>query len=170
MFIEERRNELLRIINEGLVFEVIEVKKEKKYFFSKPKIREIKHEFKIKELTFSTADRISLVALDMEQYANENDFLVQKREAINHRKNVCKIIAIAILGIDYNEEVCKKITELIYNFCHPSDSYRIFKIIDIASNLGDFTNSIRLVTAANTMQKEKEAERIDQESLEYTAQ
>ncbi|MGX9985829.1 hypothetical protein [Soonwooa purpurea] len=170
MSLEERKSELLRLINDGFVFEVVEKKQVQKHILAKPKTIEVKHEFKIKELPYSTLDRISLLSLEMEQYATETNEKALKREAVNHRLSMAKIIAIAVLSTNYTEKGFNRLTQLFYDFLKPSDVNRICQLIDIASNLGDFINSIRLVTAANTVQKEKEAERIDQESQELLAQ
>lgn len=166
MLLEERRSELIKLVNEGFVFEIIEHKKIKKNLFAKTQNIEVVHEFKVKELPYSTLDKISLLSIDMEVYANEEDDKILKKEAVNHRLNMCKIIALAVLSINYTDSDYSRLTQLFYKNLKPSDGFRICQLIDIASNLGDFTNSIRLVTAANTVQKEKEAERIDQESQE----
>lgn len=165
MELQSRKAELLRLINDGFVFEVVEKKPFRKHIFSKVQLTEVIHEFKIKEMPYSTLDRISIYSLDMERYVNESDVLAQKRDASNHRLNMCKLIATAVLSTDFEKNKFDELTTLFYNFLKPSDGFKICELIDISSNLGDFINSIRLVTAANTMQKEK-AERIDQESQE----
>lgn len=155
--LEEKRNELIRLINKGFEFEVIEKAFEfKKSFFGlikKSKEIEIKHIFYIKEPTLSVLDRISLESISFDEslfnnLENDNDI---KKYSRKHYKTIAKIIAIAVCGPDTSECEIKQKASLFFKYLKPSDIFNILKLSDITNNHGDFINSTRFVAAANVL-------------------
>ena len=168
--LESQRNELLRIINNGFSFKV-EVKEKKRLpgisgFFRKRITVKKELNFAIKEMPLSVLDRISLKSLEINMQEIDNaDNNVYKQFTRKHIKTMSEIIAIAVLGTDYDyyhgskvipdTQKLKELTTIFYHFLKPSDLYNILQLVDVCSNLGDFMNSTRLVTAAGTMEKAK---------------
>ncbi|TDX83990.1 hypothetical protein [Epilithonimonas xixisoli] len=155
--LEEKRREITRILGKGFHFEIaekIEIKpKGLLSFFKKKEYQIIPRAFQIKEPTLSVLDRISLESINLieSEFNDLKTFADQKRFSRKHYKLMAKIIAIAVAG-PYGEE--SEITEfknLFFKYLKPSDLYNIVQMIDITSNLMDFINSTRLVTAANVL-------------------
>lgn len=159
--IEEKRNEIIRLLNHGFQFEINQIsyikKKGWKSIFKKKEKLEIKHVFTIKEPTLSVLDRISLESLvfdekEFNDLKTDNDI---KKYSRKHLKSMAIIVAIAVCGPNALQSEINEKTKLFYTYLKPSDLYSIMQLSDIASNLGDFINSTRLVAAANVLNEPK---------------
>lgn len=162
-----QKSELLRLINQGFPFE-IEIQSEKRkpgligYFQKKENFIE-KKQFKIKEPTLRTLDRIALASLDIdiEKYRDEENFNnYVKKNSRRHFKIMARVIAIAVAEHENQE---KELTECFYKALKPSEIHQLVQMIDIAGNLTDFINSTLLVTAAQAHQAK--AESVEKEEL-----
>lgn len=137
--------------------------------YLKKRVRSIeKMEFTIKEPTLATLDRIASeqIELELNEDALKSDQGVSEAYRIvkaNGRK-MARILAYAALGQDYvktkvdgsttrYEYDYKKLDELTELFLHtinpPTLLKHVLTVINL-SNLGDFTNSIRLMSPART--------------------
>lgn len=165
--IEEKRNELIRLLNKGFEFEITEIIYERtpglKGFFKPKGRKEVDHKFFIKEPTLSVLDRISIESLNLDESAFNNlktDVDI-KQYSRKHLRTMAKIIAISNCGPNALESEINKKTNLFHQYLKPSDIYSIIQLIDIVSNLGDFINSTRLVAAANVL-KEQKADQVEE--------
>ena len=171
--LEQERNELNTLINKGVSFEVEDIEFEKKrLFFGLIKKRvpvKITRKFKIDEPTLGTLDRLSAEWIEFtidEQALKSEDGMKSARTLANHHATRCaKVIALAALGSDYliptpgrhgivkYVEDTKRLNELTSLFTRtikPSRLYQLYVLINAMCNLGDFTNSIRLMSADRT--------------------
>lgn len=172
--LELEREELNRIVNNGVTFEVedVEAMVTKRSFFGLFKKRElvkVAKTFKIEEPTLGTLDRLSRewveFAIDEESLKGK-DGMKEARTMVNHHAKRCaKVIAIAVIGSEYEipvtdkngvvrmREDVKRLNELTSLFTRrikPSRLYQIYILIQTMCNLGDFLNSIRLMSADRT--------------------
>ena len=172
--LELEREELNRIVNNGVTFEVedVEAMVTKRSFFGLFKKRElvkVTKKFKIEEPTLGTLDRLSRewveFAIDEESLKGK-DGMKEARTMVNHHAKRCaKVIAIAVIGSEYEipvtdkngvvrmREDVKRLNELTSLFARtikPSRLYQIYILIQTMCNLGDFLNSIRLMSADRT--------------------
>lgn len=171
--LEQERSELNALINRGVSFEVQDFKIQyKKYLwglFKKKTLSPITRKFVIKEPTLGTLDRLSSewieMAIDEEAIKTEDGMIQARIMAKKHALRCAKVIAIAVLGSDYlipkigkggsirYEEDAVQLEELTRLFARqirPSELYRIYILISAMCNLGDFLNSIRLMSADRT--------------------
>lgn len=167
--LEQERSELASLLNKGIEFEVDDVQFEvKSRFFGLVKTKEpikIKRQFSIGELTLGTLDRLSAewIEFDIDESMMQSDGMKKaKGLAHNHSIRCAKIIALAVLDSDYliptnvagrYKEDNKTLTELTNLFAHtikPSELFYLVSVINVMSNLGDFTNSIRLMLSERT--------------------
>lgn len=158
---EEKRQELIRLLNHGFEFEVKELTLEKRegfFGFLFPRVKkEVVHTFKIKEPTLSVLDRISLESLEFDE-KEFNDLLTNpdmKRFSRKHYKTMAKIIAIIVCGVGATTQEINKHSKLFFENLKPSDIYNIVQLSDVVSNMGDFINSTRLLSAANVLNERK---------------
>lgn len=162
------RREITKLINNGFPITLsktyVERKKGLLGFFSKPKKKTKEVTYIIKELTFNIIDLIALESqgLILKNYEGKEGLAFNNSISRNDIKIMSKVIALAIMGTDYeykvitgkrekyirDEKGLKKIQNHLSQNLHPSDLFGILNLIDIHSNLGDFTNSIGLITGA----------------------
>ncbi|MDE5530433.1 hypothetical protein KRE43_12850 [Elizabethkingia meningoseptica] len=162
------RREITKLINNGFPITLSETYVERKKgllgFFSKPKKKTKEVTYIIKELTFNIIDLIALESqgLNLKNYEGKEGLAFNNSISRNDIKIMSKVIALAIMGTDYeykvitgkrekyirDEEGLRKIQNHLSQNLHPSDLFGILNLIDIHSNLGDFTNSIGLITGA----------------------
>lgn len=170
--LEKEQSELRQLIQQGVTFDVtVTYRKRRKgwreFFGAKERVRE-KKVFRIEEPTLSTLDRLSQIWLELEideAKMNDNEYLnVAKQLAAKNAKLLARMVAIAVLGEDYykvssrgdsfrRREDTKRVnalTSLFYHSVKPSDLFTLAVLITNVSNLGDFINSIRLMSAART--------------------
>ena len=172
--LELEREELNRIVNNGVTFEVedVEAKVKKTWLFGLFKKRElvkVTKTFKIEEPTLGTLDRLSRewveLAIDEESLKGKDGMKNARSLAANNALRCAKVIAIAVIGSEYKipvtdkngvvkmREDVKRLNELTSLFARtikPSRLYQIYILIQTMCNLGDFLNSIRLMSADRT--------------------
>lgn len=170
--LEQEKNELQVLLNKGIEFEVEDVQFEtRKRLFGLIRKRfpvKIKRKFKIRELTLGTLDRLSAewieFEIDEKKMKSDDGMQVAKSLVHNHSKRCARIIALAVLDSDYlipvksngfvrykeNVKELDNLTDLFLRTIKPSELFRLTTLINLMSNFGDFTNSIRLMLSART--------------------
>lgn len=171
--LEQERKELNALINKGISFEIEDVIFEpKKSLFGLVTRRvpvKVKRKFKIEEPTLGTLDRLSAewIEFDLdESKLKSNDDMKQTRTlAANHSIRCAKVVALAVLGSDFlvpkysrngvvryveDTERLDELTALFARAIKPSKLYQLYVLINAMCNLGDFMNSIRLMSADRT--------------------
>ena len=170
--LELEQNELRLMIQDGVTFDVNVTHDRRKpgfwgYFRKREKVTE-KRVFKIEEPTLNTLDRLSALWLQMEideTRLQEADYLnAAKKMANKEAKRLAEVVATAVLGEDYytaidkggyfkrteNKQELKRLTSLFLHTVKPSELFTLAVLITNVSNLGDFINSIRLMSATRT--------------------
>lgn len=171
--LEQERSELNALINRGVSFEVQDVEVQYKSYlcglFKKKILVPITRNFVIEEPTIGTLDRLSSewieMAIDEETIKGEDCMLQARKMTKKHALRCARVIALAVLGSDYlipkagnggivrYEEDTKRLEELTKLFARqikPSELYQLYVLINAMCNLGDFLNSIRLMSADRT--------------------
>lgn len=162
--IQSEKQELDLLLDKGINIEV-EQEITKRSFFWKKTVETKKLVFTIYEPTLSTLDRIASEQIDLvidENVINSEVGMQEaKRLVPKHCRRMAKILALSILGNEYviqkdngkyikNEKRLKELTELLFNNITPSKLFKYFVLVNTMSNIGDFINSIRLMSAART--------------------
>lgn len=169
--LQVERNELNMLIDKGvnISFErTIRVEKSRKFLFIK-KYETIteKLKFTIKEPTLSTLDRLSAEQIELvidEAKIKENGMSEAKMLTRKQSHRMARIVAIAVLGQEYviatqegarvhyqyDDKKLNELTELFFINIKSSQLLQYVILINSMSNLGDFTNSIRLMSAVRT--------------------
>jgi len=170
--LEAEQNELRLMIREGVSFDVnLKYKRRKPGFWGFFKKREVvteKRVFKIEEPTLSTLDRLSAIWVQMEideaRLTDEDYLRTAKMIANKQARKTAEIVAIAVLGEDYfiatdrggwftrkeDKEALRRLTSTFFHSLKPSELFTLAVLITNVSNLGDFINSIRLMSATRT--------------------
>lgn len=171
--LEQERSELNALINRGVSFEVQDIEVQYKSYlwglFKKKILVPITRNFVIKEPTLGTLDRLSSewieMAIDEETIKGEDGMLQARKMTKKHALRCARVIALAVLGSDYlipkadnggivrYEEDTKRLEELTRLFARqikPSELHQLYVLINAMCNLGDFLNSIRLMSADRT--------------------
>lgn len=122
----------------------------------------------IKEPTLSTLDRMSAlqVDLDINEEAMRSDQALHEARHLTgeHSRRLARIVATAVMGLDYvrirevggrtvytNDDAgLEEITDVLFHGLAPSQLAELVVYINTISNLGDFCNSIRLMSAVRT--------------------
>lgn len=169
----QEKSELAVLLNKGIEFEVEDTRFEvESKLFGLIKKRtpvKFKRSFKIGELTLGTLDRLSAewieFEIDEQSVTTDDRMKVAKSLAYHHTGRCAKIIALAVLDSDYlipthaggghvrykeDKEKLNELTELFTRTIKPSELFYLASIINLMANLGDFTNSIRLMEVART--------------------
>lgn len=170
--LEAEQNELRLMIRQGVTFDIEVTTYRRKpgffgFFRKRDKVTE-KKVFKIQEPTLNTLDRLSALWLQMEideAKLTDNDYLnAAKKMAQKEAHRLAEVVAIAVLGEDYyittekgghyqrreDEKALQELKTLFLHTVTPSDLFTLAVHITNVSNLGDFINSIRLMSAART--------------------
>lgn len=170
--LEQEQNELRLMIEEGVTFDVtLKHKRRKPGFWGLFKRRETVTEnrvFKIQEPTLATLDRLSAIWVQLEideaRLTDEDYLKTAKNVAANGTRKLAEIVAIAVLGEDYyiatdkggyftrkeDTKALKRLTDTFFHALKPSELFTLAVLITNVSNLGDFINSIRLMSATRT--------------------
>lgn len=170
--LEQEREELNTLIGKGVSFEVkdVEFDTEKKFFglVKKYKPREVTRTFRITEMTLATLDRLSAetieFAIDEEAMKSADSMQRARRLVREHSVRCARIIAIAVLGEDRlipvhgkggtrwieDKKRLDELTSLFTRTIKPSVLYKLYVLVNAMCNLGDFTNSIRLMQQERT--------------------
>lgn len=169
----QEQSELNALINRGVRFEVQDVEVRYKTFLGgilkKKTIEPITRSFVIEEPTLGTLDRLSSewieMAIDEEAIKGDDGMLQARKMTKRHALRCAKIIALAVLGSDYliprigkggviryiEDVTClDELTSLFARSIKSSELYQLCVLINAMCNLGDFLNSIRLMSADRT--------------------
>lgn len=170
--LEAEQDELRLMIKDGVTFDVdLKYKRRKPGFWGFFKKRETvteKREYKIQEPTLSTLDRLSAIWVQMEidetRLTDEDYLKTAKNMAAQEARKLAEIVAIAVLGEDYfiatdrggwftlkeDKQALQRLTSTFFHSLKPSELFTLAVLITNVSNLGDFINSIRLMSATRT--------------------
>lgn len=158
----QEQNELNLLIQRGTTFEIEKVDYIRpKGLFSvfKKKIRKVeKLKYIIQEPTLAVLDRISAeqieLAIDENVMISAEGMNEARRMPRVHARRMAGIVALAVLGQDYiaskDEKSLRDLTEIFYKNIKPSRLMQLVLMINTMTNLGDFTNSIRLMSGSRT--------------------
>lgn len=124
--------------------------------------------YRIQEPTLSTLDRMSAlqVDLDINEDAMRSEGALREARHMTgaHSRRLARIVATAVMGQDYvqihqkggrtvylNDDAgLDELTDILFNGLAPSQLAELVIYINTISNLGDFCNSIRLMSAVRT--------------------
>lgn len=179
--LEREREELNLLVQRGVKFDVTtKIRRRKKGlrgFFSRPETVNETHTFEIHEPTLSVLDRISALSLAID--IDEATIKAEGEAAITEARQVTKenimrmarVVAIAVLGEDYHvievnrfgkvkkyndDKELDRLTALFFHSVKPSVLVGLTAMITTMCNLGDFINSMRLLSGARTATPRKE--------------
>lgn len=178
--LEMEREELNILVKQGIRFSITrKVRRRKrglKGLFQRPQVDTVKEDFVIQEPTLSVLDRLSAIwvemGVDKDLSGGGTEVLAAaKRTVKDNAKRMARIIAIAVLGEDYHiteigangrvkhyndDKELDRLTALFAHTIKPSKLVGLAEIVTSISNLGDFINSMRLMSGARTTQPRKE--------------
>ena len=179
--LEREREELNLLVQRGVKFDVTtKIRRRKKGlrgFFSRPETVNETHTFEIYEPTLSVLDRISALSLAID--IDEATIKAEGEAAITEARQVTKenimrmarVVAVAVLGEDYHvtevnrfgkvkkyndDKELDRLTALFFHSVKPSVLVGLTAMITTMCNLGDFINSMRLLSCARTATPRKE--------------
>lgn len=162
------RRELNTLISRGVSFEVDRTVTIRRNIFSKTKKHTERLKFTIQEPTLAVLDLISAeqinLKVDEKVMQGEQGISVAKKMAHEYNRTIARIIALAVLGEDYiiaeqigaksrykyDEKRLLELTDLFQQNIKPSKLVQLSILINQIANLGDFMNSIRLMSASRT--------------------
>lgn len=166
------QSELRKMIGEGVKFDIEITHYKRKpgllgFFRRREKLTETKV-YTIQEPTLATLDRLSLIWLQMEideTKLGDDDYLRTARTLANKEaRKLAEVVATAVLGEDYyiatfdgttyrrkeDRKALRNLTRLFFHTIKPSELLTLAIIVTNVSNLGDFINSMRLMSATRT--------------------
>ncbi len=172
------REELNILVKQGvrfsITYKVRRRNKGLKGLFQRPQVKTVKE---IQEPTLSVLDRLSAIWVEMGLDENQlsaggmETLAEAKRIAKDNAGRMARIIAIAVLGEDYHvtevgangrvkryndDKELDRLTALFFHCIKPSKLVGLSEIVTSVSNLGDFINSMRLMSGARTTQPRTE--------------
>ena len=170
--LDAERRELNLLIGRGISFDVKRtVYKKRPGLLGKLRARIPVQEvvsYRIQEPTLSTLDRMSAlqVDLDINEDAMRSEGALREARHMTgaHSRRLARIVATAVMGQDYvqihqkggrtvyvNDDAgLDELTDILFNGLAPSQLAELVIYINTISNLGDFCNSIRLMSAVRT--------------------
>lgn len=166
--IQVEKNELNTLLDKGAKIEIERRVFEKKHWFGKVSEKREKLQFTIKEPTLAVLDAMSELQIELqideEKIKTGDAMSVARRLTHEHSKKMAKLLAIAVLGEEYyiakrsggrvlysfDNRKLGELTALFLNNVKPSQLIQYTMLISTVSNLGDFLNSIRLMSANRT--------------------
>lgn len=178
--LEMEREELNILVKQGIRFSITrKVRRRKrglKGLFQRPQVDTVKEDFVIQEPTLSVLDRLSAIwvemGVDKDLSGGGTEVLAAAKRTVKDNANrMARIIAIAVLGEDYHiteigangrvkhyndDKELDRLTALFAHTIKPSKLVGLAEIVTSISNLGDFINSMRLMSGARTTQPRKE--------------
>ncbi|MEG2157013.1 MAG: hypothetical protein RRY07_04405 [Bacteroidaceae bacterium] len=179
--IDIEREELNLLVKRGVKFDVTyKIRRRKKgfrKFFQKKETIIVNEVYEIHEPTLSVLDQLSAVWVEMgidedSLNAGGTSTLVEAKQiAHENARRMARIIAIAVLGEDYNmtevgikgriksyqdDKELDRLTALFMHTIKPSKLVGLANTVTNVSNLGDFIGSMRLMSGARTTQPRKE--------------
>ena len=167
---EAESSEINRLIEAGVSFEVtVNVRKRKPgplgYILPRTRTQE-KRRYTMHEPTLAVLDRLAAeqVQMAMDEREMQSDFFRDKARKLahDHALRTARCLAILVAGEEafsvqqrgsychytYDEKSVGKLAELFAHNIEPSKLTSLTILANTISNLGDFTNSIRLMSAA----------------------
>lgn len=178
--IDLEREELNLLIKRGVKFDISYKVRRKKQgfrgFFQKKEIITVNEIYEMHEPTLAVLDRLSAVWVEMgidedSLNAGGTTTLVEAKQiAHENTRRMARIIAIAVLGEDYNitevgtngrikhkqdDKELDRLTALFLHSIKPSKLVGLANTVTNVSNLGDFIGSMRLMSGARTTQPRK---------------
>lgn len=153
------RSELSRIISEGFDFSVeAEVVERVPWgpwgLLRRRKAVRRKYDFHIPEPTLGMLDRMSRewieLAIEDESMKGLDEMSKARRWVAKDARRCARIVAIAVSEREATKERLDELTDLFMNTIRPSQLYQLMVYISLTNNLGDFSNSIRLMCASRT--------------------
>lgn len=170
------QQELRQMIREGITFDVeITCRRRKPGFwgyFRKPQAVTEKKVYRIEEPTLATLDRLSSLwlkmTIDETKLGDGNYLATAKQMAGKEARTLAEVVAVAVLGEalyitkpqgDHytrrpDTAALQRLADTLYHAVKPSELLTLAILITNMSNLGDFINSIRLMSAARTSDPE----------------
>lgn len=169
--LERERDELNNLIGAGYTFTIeVHVPKRKSLlgFINRHYILKEERTFRIEEPTLGTLDRLSAewvqLAIDEERMKSSDSMSYAKEMTAKHCRRCAKIVALAVIGSEYeipfvsggvlrykrDSKRLEELTELFLRSIKPSSLYKLVVMISTMANLGDFVNSIRLMSIQRT--------------------
>lgn len=163
--IEQERNELRLLINEGVAFTVPYLEKVRiggwwrrlallvcrKQRYT---IVERQRSFVVKEPTAYTLDRLSAEYIELvldEAKISESPRQEARRLFSKHNRRMARIVAIAVLGNQWEDKKqLGELTEFFSRWLKNSQLWELVQAIDLTNNLADFIASMRLMSSART--------------------
>lgn len=163
--LQQERNELRLLINEGVAFTVSYFEKVRiggwwrrlALLFcrgQKYTIVERQRNFVVKEPTAFTLDRLSAEYIELvmdEAKVKEAPRQEARRLFSKHNRRMARIVAIAVLGNQWEDKKqLGELTEFFSRWLKNSQLWELVQAIDLTNNLADFMNSMRLMSSART--------------------
>lgn len=163
--LQQERNELRLLINEGVAFNVSYLEKVRKggrwhwllRLFKRSKAIELverQRTFVVKEPTAFTLDRLSAEYIELvmdEAKVKEAPRQEARRLFSKHNRRMARIVAIAVLGNQWEDKKqLGELTEFFSRWLKNSQLWELVQAIDLTNNLADFINSMRLMSSART--------------------
>jgi hypothetical protein len=166
--IKQEKRELDLLLQKGVEFEVEQTYYKRLGYFRAPVKVTKKVKYKIQEPTLAVLDRMAAEQIDLVIdegiMISEAGINEAKKLAAKHARRLARIVAIAVMGEEYTRPVAhgsgykyvcdekglNRLTDTFLNCIKPSKLLQLTILINTISNLGDFTNSIRLMSAART--------------------
>lgn len=169
---ELEKTELNRLISRGFFFDL-----ERFVYVRRPGIlgllkrrkkQSVTERYRVQEPTLAVLDLIAAEQIELvidEKIMTSQDALSVARKLTKlHARRMAKIVALAVLGEDYiqatqvgvrvkyehDDNRLNELTDLFFSRIKPSRLTELVTMISAMSNLGDFTNSIRLMSASRT--------------------
>ena len=166
------REELNILVKQGvrfsITYKVRRRNKGLKGLFQRPQVKTVKEDFEIQEPTLSVLDRLSAIWVEMG--LDENQLSAGGMETLAEAKRIAKDNA-GRMGEDYHvtevgangrvkryndDKELDRLTALFFHCIKPSKLVGLSEIVTSVSNLGDFINSMRLMSGARTTQPRTE--------------
>ncbi len=170
--LEQERQELNTLVGKGVSFEVKDTQliTRRRLFglVRKHERKEVTRKFTIEEPTLATLDRLSSewieFAIDEESIKTDDGLKRARSLTREHAIRCARVIAIAVLGESRlvpspckggtrwveDTRAVKELTDLFARKIKPSRLYQLYLMITAMCNLGDFLNSIRLMSMERT--------------------
>lgn len=163
--LEQERNELRLLINEGVAFTVQYLEKERQggwlhwllRLFKRGnafRLVERQRTFVVKEPTAYTLDRLSAEYIELvldEAKIKDNPRQEARRLFSKHNRRMARVVAIAVLGNQWEDKKqLGELTEFFSRWLKNSQLWELVQAIDLTNNLADFINSMRLMSSART--------------------
>jgi len=170
--LEQEKNELNSLIGKGVEFTVTDTEfvTERRFFglVRKRRPKTVTKSFRIEEPTLATLDRLASewieFAIDEAVMKSKDAMQGSRRLAKDHAVRIARVVAIAAMGserlvpkpvkggVKWTEDTERldELTGLFARSIKPSKLYQLVILVNAMCNLGDFTNSIRLMSSDRT--------------------